>query len=79
MWKDMVQPDRPQMTVWCMRIACWVTKAQAHTHTHIHREYVIIITFHLQQMLPCYIMRTLPLLVSIAKSIMALRLIQTLE
>jgi hypothetical protein len=27
-----VEPDRPQMTVWCMRIACWVTKA-TNTHT----------------------------------------------
>ena len=22
MWENMVQPDRPQMTVWRMRIAC---------------------------------------------------------
>jgi len=22
MWKIMVQPDRPQMTIWRMRIAC---------------------------------------------------------
>ena len=26
MWKN-VQPDRPQMTIWRMRFACWVPKA----------------------------------------------------
>jgi len=31
MWKNMVQPGRPQMTIWCMRIACWIPKA---TDTH---------------------------------------------
>ena len=25
-WKIMLEPDRPWMTIWCMRIACWVTK-----------------------------------------------------
>jgi len=27
MWKNIVDPDRPQTTVWRMRIACWITKA----------------------------------------------------
>jgi len=27
MWKNTVQPDRPKMTIWRMRIACWITKA----------------------------------------------------
>jgi len=31
-WKNMVEPDRLQMTIWRMYIACWVTKA---TDTHI--------------------------------------------
>jgi hypothetical protein len=31
MWKNMLEPDRPQMTTWRMRIACWVPKA---TNTH---------------------------------------------
>ena len=35
MWKNMVEADRPKMTVWSMRFACWVTKAR-HTHTHTH-------------------------------------------
>jgi len=30
-WKNNVQPDRPRMTIWCMCIACWVAKDQAHT------------------------------------------------
>jgi len=32
MWKNIVQPDRPQTTIWRMRIAYWVTKT-ADTHT----------------------------------------------
>jgi hypothetical protein len=27
MWKNIFEPGRPQMTGWCMRIACWITKA----------------------------------------------------
>jgi len=33
LWKNVVDPDRPQMTIWRMRIACWIPKA-THTHTH---------------------------------------------
>jgi len=40
MWEKFVEPDRPQMTIWRMRIACWMTKA-----TDTHLEYVILITF----------------------------------
>jgi len=36
----MVEPDRPQMTVWCMRIECWIPKA-----TNTHSECVILIAF----------------------------------
>ena len=51
MWKNMIEPDRPQMTIWCMHTACWVTKA-THTHTpHTHSEYVILIAFPQQQRL----------------------------
>ena len=33
MWKQKIaEPDRPQMTIWDMRIACWITKA-ANTHS----------------------------------------------
>ena len=33
MWKSSVQPGRRQMTIWRMRIACWITKS-THKHTH---------------------------------------------
>jgi len=46
MWKNIVQPDMQQMTVWHMRIACWIPKA-----TNTHSEYVILIAFLLQQWL----------------------------
>jgi len=38
--KNTVEPDRPQMTIWRMHIACWITKV-ANTHS----EYVILIDF----------------------------------
>ena len=42
MWETLVEPDRPQMTIWCVRIACWITKA-----TNTLSEYVILIDFPL--------------------------------
>ena len=61
MSKNLVEPERPQ-TMWCMRVACWVSKAtraqgnppltharthpRAHMHTH---KYVIIFAFPQQQ------------------------------
>jgi len=46
MRKNIVQPGRPQMTIWHMRCACWIPKA-----TNTHSEYVLIITFPRQQCL----------------------------
>ena len=43
MWKYIIQPDRPHMTIQHMRIACWIPKA-----TNTHSEYVILIAFPLQ-------------------------------
>ena len=40
MWNYVVQPDRPQMTIWRMRCASCITKA-----TNTHSEYVIHIAF----------------------------------
>ena len=37
MWKNTVERARPQMMIWHMRIACWITKA-----TNTHSEYVLI-------------------------------------
>jgi len=46
MWKNIVEPDRPQMTIWRMRFACWIPKA-----TNTHSGYVILIAFPLQRWL----------------------------
>jgi hypothetical protein len=46
MWKNTVEPGRPHMTIWRMRIACYVPGA-----TSIRSEYVIIIAFPPQQWL----------------------------
>ena len=27
MWKNIVDPGRPQVKIWRMRISCWITKA----------------------------------------------------
>jgi hypothetical protein len=32
-WKNTVERGGPQMTIWRMRIACWITKANKHTQT----------------------------------------------
>jgi hypothetical protein len=42
--ENTVQPYRPQMTIWRMRVACCETKA-----TNTHSEYVTLIAFPLQQ------------------------------
>ena len=31
MWKNIVEPGRPHMTRWRMRIACWTAKTETHT------------------------------------------------
>jgi hypothetical protein len=43
MWKNIVQPGRPLMTIWRMRIVCCTPKP-----TNIHSEYVRLIAFPLQ-------------------------------
>ena len=46
MYKNFVEPGRRQMTIWCMRIACWILKA-----TNTHSKYVILTAFPVQQWL----------------------------
>jgi len=41
MWKNIVEWDRPQMTMRRMRIACWIPKTR-----NTHSEYVILLLFH---------------------------------
>jgi hypothetical protein len=40
MWEYIVKPGRPQMTIWCMHIACGMPKA-----TNTMSECVILIVF----------------------------------
>jgi len=46
MWKNIVDPERLQATIWRMQIACWIPKA-----TDAHSECVILIAFPRQQWL----------------------------
>jgi hypothetical protein len=46
MWKNIVEGGRSQMTIWRMRIACWIPKA-----TNTHTGCVVIVAFPLQQWL----------------------------
>jgi len=46
MWKNIVEPDRLQVTIWRMRIACWTPKTK-----NTHSQYVIIFAFPLQHWL----------------------------
>jgi hypothetical protein len=45
-WKNIVEPYRPQMAIWRMRITFWVPKA-----TNTNSEYVILMAFPLRQWL----------------------------
>jgi hypothetical protein len=44
MWENFVELGRPQMTIWRIRIACWIHKV-----TNTHSDYVTRIAFPLQQ------------------------------
>ena len=46
MWKNIVEPGRPQMTMWRMRIACCIPKV-----TNGNSERLILIAFPLQRRL----------------------------
>jgi len=46
MWKNTVEPGKPQMTTWRMRTACRITES-----TNTHLEYVILVAFALGQWL----------------------------
>jgi hypothetical protein len=46
MWKNIVEPDRPQMTTRLTPFACWVTEA-----ADTHLEKVILIAFSRKQWL----------------------------
>jgi len=42
--KNIIELDRPYITIWLMCIACWIPKA-----TNVHSKYVILIAFLWQQ------------------------------
>ena len=46
MWKNMVEPDRPQVTIWCMHISCCIANVMS-----TNSEYVILIAFPQQRCL----------------------------
>jgi hypothetical protein len=48
MWKNSVVTGRPQVTIWRMRIACWIPKA---INTHSEQTCVILIDCPLQKRL----------------------------
>ena len=63
MSENTVEPDRPQTTIWRMRISCWVPKTtNAHLlHVHFNNGYT--------KAPECYVLRTLPLLFPVTSSI----------
>jgi hypothetical protein len=56
MWENIVEPNRPQMTIWLMRIACWIPEA---TDTCCCSAATFIAQTCLTQ---CYIVLGLPVL-----------------
>jgi len=40
MWKNVLGPNRPQMVICRIRVACWILKG-----TNTHSEYVMLIDF----------------------------------
>jgi hypothetical protein len=44
MWKNVVKPDRPQMTIWRMRSACYLT-----TVRYTYLKFVIVPAFPQQK------------------------------
>ena len=46
MWKNIAERGRPQMTIWRMRIACWIPKI-----INTHSDCVMLLAFPLQQWL----------------------------
>jgi len=67
MWKNIVEPDRPQMKKMHICIACWIPKT-----TKTHLECAILTAFPLQQWfhehVPYYIIHTLPILLILSSS-----------
>jgi hypothetical protein len=65
MWKNIVEPGKPQVTIWRMCIACWIPKTK-----NTHSEYVLLLAFQRQESLheraTVLVICTLPVLFEIA-------------
>jgi len=63
MWRCIVQPDRPQMTIWRMRNEVGYLRLQTHTHNTYY-----LLLFHYnngcKNASQCYVVRTLPVFLS---------------
>ena len=57
----MVEPDRPQMVVWCMHFACWISKA-TDTHSICSTYWLSTAKLVTQICLSVLFVHTLPLL-----------------
>jgi hypothetical protein len=61
MWKNILEPGRPQMTIWRMPFACWIPKA-----TNTHTVYVVLCFSNCNNgytnAFLCYVTPTLPVL-----------------
>jgi len=63
MYKNTEDPGRPQITIWRMRITCWIPKA-----TDTHSEYVKIILYSNNGYTNApewYVLYTMPILFSL--------------
>jgi len=64
MWKNVVEPDRPQMNIWRMHLICWIPKA-----TDTHSKYVTYYFFYsnndYSEALQCYFVRPLSVVLTL--------------
>jgi len=65
MWKNTVEPDRSQTTIWRMNIVCWISKA---TDTLSEYVRVVLNASHgnngYTNAPHCYVIRKLPVLLT---------------
>ena len=47
MWINTVEPDRPQMTIWRIRIACWKQTDTQKTYTYCFSKAALVARKHL--------------------------------
>jgi len=49
-WKNIAEPDRPQMAVWCMCIACWIPKSTNTPQCYIIHTLPIFLSLNIYHM-----------------------------